>query len=104
MSFSIPPACGKCSACQSTAIFRAPTPQKAAEIDDGGLHHPVAIDDDIDDAAQFLTGCALHRLAKKGFGRIPSATTAGVSVAVAAGGAAVPAWASTPFGEAAKKA
>ena len=45
--------------------------QKAAEIDDDGLHHPAAIDDDIDDAAQILACCALHRLAEKGFGRIP---------------------------------
>jgi hypothetical protein len=45
--------------------------QKAAEIDDDGLYHPAAIDDDIDDAAQILACCALHRLAEKGFGRIP---------------------------------
>src|SRR6202022_4450884 len=44
--------------------FPAADPEKSAEVDHGGTHAAVAIDDDVDDAPHVLVGAAAHVFAE----------------------------------------
>ena len=61
------PACGKCSAFQSTAILRLPTPRKPPKSMIAARTWPLAVDEDVDDPAHVLVGGAAHLAAENAF-------------------------------------